>query len=88
MNCNIISLNELNLKEKGVIKEITCDDNIKRRLLDLGLIEGTNIELVLVSPFKDPKAYEVRGTTIALREEDAKKIYISKKCWNISIFLI
>ncbi len=80
MNCNIISLNELNLKEKGVIKEITCDDNIKRRLLDLGLIEGTNIELVLVSPFKDPKAYEVRGTTIALREEDAKKIYISKKC--------
>ena len=76
MNCNIISLNELNLKEKGVIKEITCDDNIKRRLLDLGLIEGTNIELVLVSPFKDPKAYEVRGTTIALREEDAKKIYI------------
>lgn len=80
MNCNIISLNELDLKEKGVIKEITCDDNIKRRLLDLGLIEGTNIELVLVSPFKDPKAYEVRGTTIALREEDAKKIYISKKC--------
>lgn len=80
MNCNIISLNELNLKERGVIKEITCDDNIKRRLLDLGLIEGTNIELVLVSPFKDPKAYEVRGTTIALREEDAKKIYISKKC--------
>lgn len=80
MNCNIMSLNELNLKEKGVIKEITCDDNIKRRLLDLGLIEGTNIELVLVSPFKDPKAYEVRGTTIALREEDAKKIYISKKC--------
>ena len=80
MNCNIISLNELNLKEKGVIKEITCDDNIKRRLLDLGLIEGTNIQLVLVSPFKDPKAYEVRGTTIALREEDAKKIYISKKC--------
>ena len=80
MNCNIISLNELNIKKKGVIKEITCDDNIKRRLLDLGLIEGTNIELVLVSPFKDPKAYEVRGTTIALREEDAKKIYISKKC--------
>ena len=80
MNCNIISLNELDLKEKGVIKEITCDDNIKRRLLDLGIIEGTNIELVLVSPFKDPKAYEVRGTTIALREEDAKKIYISKKC--------
>ena len=80
MNCNIISLNELDLKEKGVIKDITCDDNIKRRLLDLGLIEGTNIELVLVSPFKDPKAYEVRGTTIALREEDAKKIYISKKC--------
>ena len=85
MNCNIISLNELDLKEKGVIKEITCDDNIKRRLLDLGLIEGTNIELVLVSPFKDPKAYEVRGTTIALREEDAKKIYRLSKKVNSSL---
>lgn len=80
MEYKTVLLNDLKLEEKGFIKEINCDDNIKRRLLDLGLIEGTDVKLVLVSPFKDPKAYEVRGTTIALREEDAKKIYISRKC--------
>lgn len=74
----IISLNDLKMEEEGIIQEIKCKDNIKRRLLDLGLIEGTAVKLILISPFKDPKAYDVRGTTIALRKEDAEKIFISK----------
>ena len=74
----MISLNDLKMEEEGIIQEIKCKDNIKRRLLDLGLIEGTTVKLILISPFKDPKAYDVRGTTIALRKEDAEKIFISK----------
>ena len=74
----MISLNDLKMEEEGIIQEIKCKDNIKRRLLDLGLIEGTAVKLILISPFKDPKAYDVRGTTIALRKEDAEKIFISK----------
>ncbi len=50
--------------------------NMKRRILDLGMIEGTRIKPVLRSPLGDPTAYEVRGSLISLREEEAKKIYI------------
>lgn len=42
----------------------------------MGIIEGTKIKPVLRSPLGDPTAYEVRGTVIALRKEEAGKIYI------------
>ena len=50
--------------------------NIRRRLLDLGLVKGAKITPVLVSPSKDPRAFEIRGTLIAIRKEDAKHIKI------------
>lgn len=70
------TLNELKIEEIGVVYEIIGEETIKRRLLDLGLIEGTNIKPVLVSPSGDPKAFEFRGSLIAIREEDAKNIKI------------
>ena len=51
--------------------------NIRRRLLDLGLVKGAKITPVLVSPSKDPRAFEIRGTLIAIRREDAKLINIT-----------
>ena len=49
---------------------------MKRRILDLGIIEGTKIKPVLKSPLGDPIAYEVRDTLICLRNEEAKNIEI------------
>ena len=76
MNEEVINLSQLPLKENGVIEEIKCEGNIKRRLLDLGLVKGTDIVPVLVSPSKDPRAFLVRGTTIAIRKEDAENIKV------------
>lgn len=76
MELDTINLNQLSLNEIGIIKKINCDETIKRRLLDIGLVKGTNIKPVLVSPSKDPRAFEFRGTIIAIREEDAAKIDI------------
>ena len=71
---DIINLNQLKLNENGIIENIKCEENIKRRLLDMGLVRGTMIVPVLTSPSKDPRAFQVRGTIIAIREEDAEKI--------------
>lgn len=70
------TLNELKIEEIGVVYRIVGEETIKRRLLDLGLIEGTNIKPVLVSPSGDPRAFEFRGSLIAIREEDTKNIKI------------
>ena len=77
MENKINTLNDLPLNKYGYIKCLKCNDNIKRRLLDLGLIEGTLICPVLVSASKDPRAFLVRGSTIAIRNEDANKIEIN-----------
>ena len=71
-----MTLNELKLNEIGFIKELKCNSGVKRRLLDLGLIEGTKITPIFVSPSGDPTAFEVRGSIIAIRIEDTKLIFI------------
>lgn len=71
-----MNLNEIKLNEKAIIKKVECQGNIKRRLLDLGFIKGTEITPVLISPSKDPRAFYIRGSTIALRKEDAKNVLV------------
>lgn len=70
------TLNELKKGEKAIIKELNIEGSMKRRLLDIGFIKNSIVECVLESPLKDPKAYSIRGTLIAIRENDAKKILI------------
>ena len=71
-----MSLDEIKLNEKAIIKKVECQGNIKRRLLDLGFIKGTEITPILISPSKDPRAFYIRGSTIALRKEDAKNVLV------------
>lgn len=73
---NIIHLNELDINSVGKIKEISCHSNIKRRLLDLGIIPSTYVTPVFKSTGGDPVAYEIRGTILAIRNQDAKNILI------------
>jgi DtxR family transcriptional regulator, Mn-dependent transcriptional regulator len=54
-----------------------CRGAERRRLLDLGFVAGTPVEVEMVSPAGDPTAYRVRGTVIALRREQAGLIRIA-----------
>ena len=73
------TLNNLKLNEKGIVKKISCDDRITRRLYDLGLLENTFICPIFASPFGDPRAYEFRGNIIAIRDDDAYNIVVEVK---------
>lgn len=53
-----------------------CQGLSRRRLLDLGIIPGTAVEVALDSTFGDPRAFRVRGTTIALRRQQAEHVWI------------
>ncbi|MCS6859027.1 MAG: ferrous iron transport protein A [Abditibacteriales bacterium] len=64
--------------ERGVVQTLHCTGLTRRRLLDLGLVPGTEVEAVMVSPNGDPIAYQVRGTLLALRREDAASIEIRR----------
>ena len=74
---NIISLDCLPIGNYCKVIDLKCSGNVRRRLLDLGIVSGTKICAVLKSPSGDPTAFEIRGSLIALRKEDAKLINVS-----------
>lgn len=69
-------LNELRKGEKGRIVKIAGKGNIHRRLLDMGLVSGTDIQLQRVAPLGDPIEIKVRGYSLSLRKEEAASIQI------------
>lgn len=71
-----ISLINLKIDSTAKIEHINCSDNIKRRLLDLGIVPETTITPVFASTCGDPIAYEVRNTILAIRNQDAKNIFV------------
>lgn len=73
---NKIRLDALPLNTTGKVEKLTCNDSVKRRLLDLGIVKGTKITPVLKSPSGDPTAFFVRGSTIAIRKEETELIEV------------
>lgn len=76
MNDNL-TLNLINPGEHAKIKELQSTGRMRRRLLDIGLIENTDVECLGRSPSGDPTAYLIRGAVIAIRSEDSQKIRVS-----------
>ncbi len=74
---NIRSLSELRVGDIGYVEKVNLDDGMKKRLFDLGLVTGTEIQAILQSPTGNPIAYSIRGALIALRKEDTAQIYVS-----------
>lgn len=72
----VIPLTDLKLDCTANIDYIDCEEHIKRRFLDLGIIPGTPIIPVFKSIGGDPIAYEVRNTLLAIRTQDAKNIFV------------
>jgi ferrous iron transport protein A len=70
---------DMEIGERATIRKLLSQDGIRRRLLDIGMIEGTVIECVGQSPCKDPMAYFVRGAVIAIRKKDGCDILIEKQ---------
>ena len=72
------SLSSLSVGEKGIVLGISkrCRGQQRRRLMDLGVVPGTEIEAEMKSIGGDPVAYRIRGASIALRKNQADKIYL------------
>jgi len=73
---NIDSLDKLSEGQKDRVEELRLNGSIRRRMQDIGLIEGTPVECLQKSPSGDPAAYLIRGAVIALRREDSGRVMV------------
>jgi len=73
-----IPLNTLIPGERGQVVSLSprLRGADRRRMMDLGILPGTTIEVEMTSPSGDPTAYKVRGALIALRKEQAQLIRV------------
>ncbi|MCQ2354750.1 MAG: ferrous iron transport protein A [Clostridia bacterium] len=64
----------LSVGERATVARLRHHGGMRRRLLDIGLSEGTEVRCVGKSPCGDPAAYLIRGAVIAIRKTDGALI--------------
>ncbi|HET7461195.1 MAG TPA: FeoA family protein [Longimicrobium sp.] len=69
-------LSELDPGERGKVTAVEGDADAVRRLMDLGLIRGTTVEMVRRAPLGDPMEVRVRGFMLTLRRSEAEHITV------------
>jgi ferrous iron transport protein A len=71
-------LSELAPGESGVIARIHGDGAIARRLMELGLVPGTHVEVVRHAPLGDPVELRVRRVHLSIRRSEANHIRVAR----------
>ena len=74
----IVRLDELQLGQRALITQVQSQDpELTRRLLELGVIEHSEIQVIKEAPFgRDPILVRVRGALIGLRRNEASAVQV------------
>ena len=73
----MLSIASLKICQKAIIKDFSVDV-IPLKLLEMGCLPGSSVELVQVAPFADPMYLNINGSHLAIRKETAQYILIEK----------
>lgn len=73
-----MTLDELGISKSAKITKVGGEGNLRLRLLDMGLISGTTVQMRRIAPLGDPIEVRLRGYELTIRKSDAKKIEIEE----------
>ena len=74
-----MTLKDLKTGQSAVVKKLTGEGAVKRRIMDMGLTKGTEILVRKVAPLGDPLELTVRGYELSVRKADAEMIEVEEK---------
>ena len=69
-------LSLLTVGQSGVVRNLTSEESLKKRLMEMGLVRGTPVEIVRFAPMGDPVDIHVRGYHLSLRLAEAATIEV------------
>lgn len=69
-------LSQLQPGQRAKVCEVGGSPVLRRRLLDMGVVPGAEIEVVRVAPLGDPVEYKVKGYRLSLRRSEAAKVTV------------
>jgi ferrous iron transport protein A len=70
------SLDQLRVGQRGKVEAVTGADALVQRLLEMGLIEGEEVEVLGFAPLGDPMEIRLRDYRLSLRRREAARILI------------
>jgi Fe2+ transport system protein FeoA len=73
---SVKKLNELKKGDRGKVVKVSGGGGIYRRLMDMGLIPGSEVEMQGVAPLGDPIEIKVKGYSLTLRKNEASGITV------------
>jgi ferrous iron transport protein A len=71
-----VGLRFLEIEQTGRITAVNASGELGRRIRDMGLVPGVEIQVVGRAPLKDPVALRVKGFTLTLRNQEADFILV------------
>jgi len=69
-------LSELKPGQKGTISKVGGSGQTHRRILDMGVVPHTGVEVERVAPLGDPIEVRIKGYHLSLRKEEAANVYV------------
>lgn len=71
-----MTLNQLKIKQCGIIEKIQSTGETRRRMMEMGVIRGAHIQLTAIAPLGDPVEVEIKGYKLSLRKQEAEQITV------------
>ena len=69
-------LKDVAVGDKAIVKRLSGEGALKRRIMDMGVTKGVEIFVRKVAPFGDPIEVTVRGYELSLRKAEAENILV------------
>jgi len=70
------ALSDLKARNKGKVRKITGQGQLKKKLLDMGVLPGSEFEVLRVAPLGDPVEIKIKGYNLSLRKEEARQVSV------------
>jgi Fe2+ transport system protein FeoA len=74
----LVKLSEYKPGEKGTIFQVCGRPDFRLRMMELGFVKGTKIEVVKYAPLNDPMEFIVKGYHLTLRKDQAADILMNE----------
>ncbi|HEV3259085.1 MAG TPA: ferrous iron transport protein A [Gemmataceae bacterium] len=70
------SLDQLRIGQRATVEAVEGSDSLVQRLLEMGLLEGEEVEVVGLAPFGDPMEIRLRDYRLSLRRREAARVLV------------
>ena len=71
-----MKLSDLHTGKKGVIVKVLGHGSFRKRIVEMGFIKGTVVEVLLNAPLQDPVKYKLLGYEVSLRHDEAAMVEV------------